>query len=381
MSQLVRGARVVTQGGVLDDGWVEVHAGHIVRLGRGRPPSADDEPAAGGAVVVPGFVDLHVHGGGGASFDAGTRRDAEDVVRFHRAHGTTTTMGSLVTASRLELLERVSALAPLVHTGTLAGLHLEGPWLSSVHAGAHDPSLLRAPEAAEVHAVLATGGGAVRVVTLAPELPGAVDAVRTAVAAGAVVAVGHTDATYEVTRNAIAAGARLGTHLFNAMRPLRHREPGPVAALLEDSQVTVELIADGVHVHPAVLQMVMSQVGPSRVALVTDAMAAAGTGDGMFRLGSMDVDVRDGVARLSGQDVIAGSTLTMDAAFRFAVVACGVSLADAATMTSHTPARVLGRADVGDIEVGRRADLVVLDDDLAVSAVMVAGRWLPDVLS
>ena len=380
MSQLVRGARVVTQGGVLDDGWVEVHADRIVRLGRGRPPSADDE-LTGGSVVVPGFVDLHVHGGGGASFDAGNSRDAEDVVRFHRAHGTTTTMGSLVTASRLQLVERVSALAPLVHAGALAGLHLEGPWLSSAHAGAHDPSLLRAPEADELQAVLAAGGGAVRIVTLAPELPGAVHAVRAAVAAGAVVAVGHTDASYEVTRNAIAEGARLGTHLFNAMRPLRHREPGPVAALLEDPRVTVELIADGVHIHPAVLRMVISQVGPSRVALVTDAMAAAGTSDGTFRLGSMEVDVRDGVARLSGQDVIAGSTLTMDAAFRFAVVACDVSLADAATMTSCTPARVLGRADVGDIEVGRRADLVVLDDDLAVKAVMVAGRWVPDVLS
>jgi N-acetylglucosamine-6-phosphate deacetylase len=241
--------------------------------------------------------------------------------------------------------------------------------------------LLRAPEADELQAVLAAGGGAVRIVTLAPELPGAVHAVRAAVAAGAVVAVGHTDASYEVTRNAIAEGARLGTHLFNAMRPLRQREPGPVAALLEDPRVTVELIADGVHIHPAVLRMVISQVGPSRVALVTDAMAAAGTSDGTFRLGSMEVDVRDGVARLSGQDVIAGSTLTMDAAFRFAVVACDVSLADAATMTSCTPARVLGRADVGDIEVGRRADLVVLDDDLAVKAVMVAGRWVPDVLS
>ena len=380
MSQLVRGARVVTQGGVLDDGWVEVHADRIVRLGRGRPPSADDE-LTGGSVVVPGFVDLHVHGGGGASFDAGNSRDAEDVVRFHRAHGTTTTMGSLVTASRLQLVERVSALAPLVHAGALAGVHLEGPWLSSAHAGAHDPSLLRAPEADELQAVLAAGGGAVRIVTLAPELPGAVHAVRAAVAAGAVVAVGHTDASYEVTRNAIAEGARLGTHLFNAMRPLRHREPGPVAALLEDPRVTVELIADGVHIHPAVLRMVISQVGPRRVALVTDAMAAAGTSDGTFRLGSMEVDVRDGVARLSGQDVIAGSTLTMDAAFRFAVVACDVSLADAATMTSCTPARVLGRADVGDIEVGRRADLVVLDDDLAVKAVMVAGRWVPDVLS
>jgi N-acetylglucosamine-6-phosphate deacetylase len=333
--------------------------------------------------VVPGFVDMHVHGGGGASYtDAdgiadGITDGISKAAGFHRRHGTTTTLASLVTAAPAELIGGVRALAAATETGTIAGIHLEGPWLSRSRCGAHDPALMRDPDPAEIDALLAAGGGAIRMVTLAPELPGAAEAIRRFRDAGVVVAVGHTEATYEQAIRAIAAGATVGTHLFNAMPPLHHREPGPALALLQDPTVTVELIADGVHVHPDLVRAVTRAVGAGRVALVTDAIAAAGCGDGAFRLGAVPVDVVSGVARVRGTATIAGSTATMDRLFR-AVGGGDAALAAAVQMTSATPARVLGFERVGALRAGYDANLVVLDRDLRVAAVMLRGDWVAD---
>jgi N-acetylglucosamine-6-phosphate deacetylase len=329
--------------------------------------------------VVPGFVDMHVHGGGGASYTDATGTDADGIANsaaFHLRHGTTTTLASLVTASPADLIAGVRALAEASRRGTVAGIHLEGPWLSRARCGAQDPSLMRNPDPAEIDAVLTAGDGAIRMVTLAPELPGADAAIRRFLDAGVVVAVGHTDATYEETQQAVVAGAAVGTHLFNAMPPLHHREPGPALALLQDPKVTVELIADGVHVHPAVVHEVIRAAGPERVALVTDAVAAAGCADGQYRLGAVPIDVVSGVARVHGTSTIAGSTATMDRLFRSVVAAAG--LAAAAQMTSTTPARALGLERVGSLRAGYDANLVVLDRDLQVAAVMVRGDWLVD---
>jgi N-acetylglucosamine-6-phosphate deacetylase len=214
-------------------------------------------------------------------------------------------------------------------------------------------------------------------VTLAAELPYADDAVRRIVGAGARAAVGHTDATYAQSREAIEAGATVATHLFNAMRPLHHREPGPVPALLEDERVTVELICDGVHLHPAVVRLAIEAAGPDRVTLVTDAMAATGAGDGDYVLGELAVRVEDGVARLVEGGAIAGSTLTMDRAFQFVVREAGVAIEDAVRMASANPAALLGVGDrVGSLAVGHDADLVVLDEEFALQAVMAKGSWL-----
>ncbi len=300
-----------------------------------------------GGYLLPGFVDLHVHGGGGGSYTTGDHHEAARVVDFHRRHGTTTTMASLVTAGLAELERVVVALADLVADGLLAGVHLEGPWLSPKQRGAHDPGLLRAPEAPEVERLLRLGRGTVRLVTLAPELDGGLAAVGRIVQAGAVAALGHTDATYAVTREALDAGATVGTHLFNAMRPVHHREPGPVVALLDDPRATVEVIADGVHVHPAMLRRAVTTKGAERVALVTDAMAAAGMADGDYQLGGLQVQVTDGVARLAEGDALAGSTLTMDAAFRGAVQESGLPLEVAARLASTTPGRCAGPARCG----------------------------------
>ncbi len=360
-------------------GWVEVTGDHVAASGGGTPSRPADVDLLD-ATVVPGFVDTHVHGGGGASFSEATPSAVDTAVGLHRTHGTTTMLASLVSATPDDLLRQVAALAGGVEDGVLAGVHLEGPWLSARRCGAHEPSTLRDPEPREVRAVLAAGRGTVRMVTLAPELDGATDAVRAVVEAGAVAAVGHTDATYDQARAAVAAGATVATHLFNAMRPVHHREPGPVVALVEDDRVTLELIADGVHLHPALLQEVVVRAGGDRVSLVTDAMAAAGMPDGGYEIGALAVDVVDGVARLAGADTIAGSTATMDALFRF-TVAHSPADADAALLaatrsTSVVPARALGLADVASLRPGAYADLVVLDADLAVTRVMRRGAWL-----
>ena len=375
MGTLLAGARVVHRAGVVEDGWLELDDGRITATGAGPPARAPDLAVAGGW-VLPGFVDIHVHGGGGASFDAGDHEEVRRALRFHRAHGTTTTLASLMTAGLGELERSLSSLAGLVESGELGGVHLEGPFLNPARCGAHDERLLRAPARDELERLLAAGRSSVRMVTLAPELDGGLDAVRAVVGNGAIAAIGHTDAGYEQTRAAVDAGATVATHLFNAMRPLHHRDPGPVLALLEDERVTLELICDGVHLHPGLVHSVLALAGPDRVALVTDAIATTGAGDGEYELGGRSVLVEDGVARLAGTDTLAGSTLTMDAALRLAVAA-GVSVPDAACSLSTTPARLLGLHErVGALEPGMDADLVVLDDDLCVQGVMAKGAWV-----
>ena len=365
--------RLVTPDGIVD-GWLETAGATITAVGPGEPPRPADRDVAG-QWVVPGFVDIHVHGGAGADFTTGSSEQARRIVALHRRHGTTTMLASLVTADVETMAASIDALAGLVDEGELAGIHLEGPFLAPTRRGAHDAGLLRVPEPDVVDRLVSAGPTRVRMVTLAPEQPAAIDAVRRLVDFGVVVAVGHTDATYDQTRAAIDAGAAVGTHLFNAMRPVLHREPGPVPALLEDDRVTVELICDGVHLHPATIRWVLRTASARRVALVTDAMAAAGAGDGDYVLGHLTVRVRDGVAR-QPDGTIAGSTLTMDRAFR-CVVDAGASVEEAVTMASTTPAEALGLADeIGSITVGRAADLVVLDRTLHVAAVMVKGSWI-----
>lgn len=364
--------RVVLPTGSVEPGWVELRGEHVTGAGGGLPPA----PAVHlPGTLVPGFVDQHCHGGGGASFTTGDPDEAARVIGTHRARGTTSLVASLVTDTVERLEAHVRALAPLVRSGGLVGLHLEGPWLSPNHCGAHDPSLLRAPDPVEVARVLDAGDGSVRMVTLAPELDGGLDAVRLLAARGVVAALGHTDARFDVSRAAIDAGVTVGTHLFNAMRGVHHREPGPVLALAGDERVVVELIADGIHLHPEVLRWAAAAT-PGRFALVTDAMGAAGAADGDYVLGPAAVQVRDGVARLTEGGAIAGSTLTMDRALRYAVTEAGVPFDLAVEAATATPARVLGLTDVGSIAMGKRADLVQLDGDLEVVAVMHRGAWL-----
>ncbi len=366
--------RVVTSAGLLEVGWVEVREETIVALGLGVPDQPLDVDL-NGRTLVPGFVDQHCHGGGGSSFITTDEHEARRAAELHLSHGTTSMLASLVSGSQVALTEQVEVLSGLVDDNTIVGIHLEGPWISSLHCGAHDVAELRAPQPQEVAAIFAVGAGRIKMVTIAPELDGAIEAIGQIVDAGAIAAVGHCDADYETTVAAIDAGARVATHLYNAIRPLSHRDPGAIGALLEDPRVDIELIADGTHLHRVVLNLVVREAGASRVSMITDAMAAAGAADGRYVLGELDVDVVDGVARLVDGGAIAGSTLTMDGALRFMTMTVGLPIAEVVEMVSTTPARVLGLADRGSIEVGRRADLVVLGTNLGVDGVMQGGVW------
>jgi N-acetylglucosamine-6-phosphate deacetylase len=378
------GARLVTPDGILDHGRLDIDGDRIAHVGQDRGAAADAVDLAG-ATVVPGFVDIHCHGGGGAGFTTGDAAQARTAAAYHRRHGTTTLLASLVTSPPELMLAATEAFAPLVADGTLAGLHYEGPYLSRARCGAQNPDFLRDPDLAELESLLAVDGGTVRMVTIAPERPGALDAIRFLVDRGVVVAVGHTDAGYEQVLAALDAGATIGTHVFNGMRPAHHRDPGAVFALLGPAGAACELIADGHHLHDGTLLFAASVTGPGRAVLVTDAMAAAGMPDGAYELGGQAVRVIDGVARLDDGGPadrpadqlpsIAGSTLTMDAAFRRAVAA-GLSEVDAARAAATTPAAVLGLTDRGALVAGHRADLVVLDGTRTVQRVMRAGEWL-----
>ena len=383
---LLTAGTVLTGRELLRPGWIEISGTTISAVGSGSPDRVADHDL-GAVTVVPGFVDTHVHGGGGASFSAGGAETAT-AAALHRRHGTTTLVASLVTESPGDLLRQVSSLAGDVRSGLIAGIHLEGPWLAEKRCGAHDPALLRDPDPEELDHVLRAGDGTIRMVTMAPERNGALEAIRRILDAGAVVAVGHTEATYRQTRTAIDAGATVATHLFNAMRPIHHREPGPVIALLEDPRVSVEVIADGVHIDPALYRHITASAGADRVSLVTDAMAAAGMPDGPYRIGPLAVDVTDGVAHLAGTDTIAGSTATMDRLFRFAVdhsAANGAPGEDEALLlavrqSSVNPARALGLPSPV-LAGGAGADLVVLDAELAVAAVLHRGEWVTEPVS
>lgn len=376
------GARVVVDDGVLEPGHVVVAGGRIRSVGAGEPPGADAERVdLGRAWLLPGFVDPHVHGGGGGDF---TRADPASHARaaaFHARHGTTSLVASTISAAPAELEDTVAALGAGVDRSArgarVIGIHLEGPFLCESRRGAQDPAHLRRPDVGELERLADVSGGAVRIVTLAPELPGATALIRRARELGIVAAAGHTDATYAQMLAARDAGVRVVTHTYNGMRGLHHREPGAVGAALDLDELACEVIADLVHAHPAAIRLLVRAKGPEGVVLVTDAISAAGMPDGAHSLGGSDIEVVDGRARLPGSDTIAGSTVTMDAAVRNAVAHLPVDLPRVSRMASGNAARLLGvDGDVGRVAPGLRADLVVLDDALRVTGTMVGGRWV-----
>ncbi|MGG7306542.1 N-acetylglucosamine-6-phosphate deacetylase [Curtobacterium sp. AB451] len=358
MSTLVRARRILTATHDLHDGWLAVNdAGTVLDSGSGTPPRTDTAVTIQGT-LLPGVVDLHAHGALGHDFATATTDGAALAAGHHRAHGTTSLIASVATGPVAETIAALGRLRVLVAEGALAGLHLEGPWLSPARRGAHRSDLLHAPDPAELDDFLTAADGALRIVTLAPELPGAIDAVGRLVDAGVVIAIGHTDASADETCAAIDAGATLVTHLFNGMPPLHHRRPGPVGVALTDDRVLVECIVDGHHLDPATVELVQ-RAAPDRLVLVSDAMAATGCGDGEHTIAGSAVSVRGGVAMLADGSSLAGSTITVqDAARR--LLDGGTPLPEVVAATSARPARLLGLP--APLTVGAPADVLVIDE-------------------
>jgi N-acetylglucosamine-6-phosphate deacetylase len=367
-------ARKLDAQGEIDDFWMLVDGDTIVSTGTGAGPDADEIIDVGGHWLTPGFIDLHSHGGGGHSYEDGPV-EILAALHTHRAHGTTRSLISLVSNPLSELEACLSEIADLTASDPLIlGSHLEGPYLAPGARGAHNPAFLREPQPAEIDSLLHAARGTLRQITLAPELPNALEALQVLVENGVVVAVGHTEADFETAERAFLTGARLLTHAFNAMPGIHHRAPGPIIAAFENPAVVLELILDGEHVHPDVASLAFRSA-PGRVALVTDSMAAAGSTDGNYTLGTLNVTVTDGLAMLSGTRTIAGSTLTQDVALALAIDRSGVEPRHAVAALTITPARILGiDKKHGMLAPGYFADAVVLDSRWRVQQVWANGE-------
>lgn len=367
MPHLIHARRLLTgsAGSPAREGWVRVEDGLVRETGHGTPPTTPDLTVPDGW-LAPAYVDIHCHGGGGGDFTSADAESVRTAAAFHARHGTGSLLASLVTAPVDALCAQLAVIADVIEAGDtiVRGSHLEGPFLSAARCGAQNPAYLTDPDLDGFARMVEAARGTLRMITVAPERPGSAELIDAARAAGVAVAVGHTDGTYDECTAAFDRGATVATHLFNGMRPLHHREPGPIGASL-DARAWVELINDGIHLHPATLRTVLA-ARPDRAVLVTDAIAASGVPDGQYELGGLAVTVADGAARLTDGGSLAGSTLTMDEAVRRAVDAgVDVELAVAAA-TSHSAAAV-GLADRGRIEVGAPADLLHIHDDLTTT--------------
>jgi N-acetylglucosamine-6-phosphate deacetylase len=382
---LIFNANIVTEQGVVENGILRVAGGVIVLLEQQSQvdvlklsPEAQLIDAAG-SWLLPGFIDVHVHGGYGADFMDSNRETLDTITRFHALHGTTAMLATTVTASH-EALERVLSEVGRYVLGEmpyaqLLGVHLEGPFISPKWPGAQNPDFIELPQRGWLEDWHERYPQLVRMLTLAPEREGALDLIAWLRDHGIVAACGHTDATYADMQSAVGAGLTHAVHTFNAMKGLHHREPGTVGAVLTDGRVSAEVIADGHHVHPAAIRLLTQAKQQHNLLLITDAISAAGLGDGDYELGGLAVAVQGGVARLKEGGSLAGSTLTMIDALRFMVREIGASVPEASRYASGNPAKLL-RADdrIGAIAVGKQADLLLVSPDLTLERVWVQGQ-------
>jgi N-acetylglucosamine-6-phosphate deacetylase len=358
VKQHIHAAQAVVEADVVSNICIEVSQGLISAIAYDCTTEADRIVQG---TLIPGFVDIHCHGGGGFYFSDVDTANIEKARLTHRERGTTTLLASLVTQPIGVLEEEIQRLIPLVNKGVFAGIHLEGPYLSEARCGAHQPDLLRSPEIEELSALIDCGAGTIVMVTLAPELEGGIEAIKYLTSRGVKVALGHSQASAATTEEALKAGASLITHFSNGMPKLEDSVGTITASALSASKIPLELILDGAHISDATLAAVKDS-GENRIILVTDAISAAGGSDGHYQIGALVVTVENGIARLDSNGSLAGSTLTMDLAF-INLLKSGSSLSQAVSAASTLPARTLGLNDVGSISVGKKAHLLELTSE------------------
>ena len=329
--------------------WLEIEDGVIRSINSGATPEYDLRYEG---ILIPGFVDIHCHGGGGKYFASLTDSEISQVIATYRAGGTIAGLASLVTEPIPNLISQIKRLVPFAQRGEIAGIHLEGPYLSHARCGAHDPNLLRTPTIAEVQTLLDAGQGFIKMITIAPELDGALEVIEYLAKSGVIAAIGHSQSDAATAQAAIDRGASVVTHFNNAM-PKVVDGPGTMSsAVISELRVSLELILDGEHVATQIVRDVF-EAAPNRIVMVTDAMSAAGSTDGSYQIAGLEVTVKDGVARLASNGSLAGSTLTMAKAFNHALNEIGVSITEAVHAASTLPALILGRSDLGEIAVGK----------------------------
>lgn len=376
MKTVLTNAKLYTPFNIIEPATVVIENGRIKRVLEGK---SEEGINLEGKILVPGFVDTHIHGCCGYDANDGTvesfLRMSESLVKY----GVTSFIPTTVTASHEELLKASIAVAEAMNVqkrelrgARILGLHLEGPYINVEAKGAQNPAFIRKPDFNEFLEYWMASKGNIREITLAPEIEGALEFIGKVSELGVIVQIGHTRATYEETKRGIIAGAKKATHLFNAMRGFHHREPGTVGACLESDDVYLELICDLIHVSAVAIKLVYKVAGPERIVLITDAISAAGLPDGKYELGGLRVVVKEGICRLE-DGTLAGSTLTMDKAVKN-LVKIGIPLRDVLIMATATPARALGRADIGVIKPGSNADLVVLNEKLEVEKTYIGGH-------
>jgi N-acetylglucosamine-6-phosphate deacetylase len=383
---LLHAGRALTPATEINDAGILIRDGVVEAIGPRSAmtlPAGAQEIRATDKTAIPGFVDLHIHGAGGRDVMEGSSVALRTVTSKVREYGTTSIVATTVTASTDETLRAVEGIAAYIahqyeteepHAEIL-GIHFEGPFISKLRRGVHPAEWIQLPSAETLNRFLKAAAGNARILTIAPEVLGATPCIDAAREAGLVVSIGHTDATYEQARAAMARGAHSATHVYNAMRPFTHRDPGVIGAVLTSPDINAELIADGVHVEEAAMKLLLMAKGAAHVTLVSDGLSATGMPDGKYTLGGFEVTVSGGVCR-NAEGILAGSTLTLDRALRN-IVALGTSLPDAVRMLTLNPATLLGiEFKKGSLRAGADADILLLDDGLRVTNIWVRGLAL-----
>ena len=380
---LIHAGRALTPTTEIDDAGILIREDIIEAIGPRSGmslPAGAQEIRATEKTVVPGFIDVHIHGAGGHDVMEGNASALRSITRKVSEYGTTSLVATTVTASTDETLRAVEGIASYIARqreaeeprAEILGIHLEGPFISKERRGVHPSEWIQPPSAETLGRFLKAAAGSARILTIAPEVLGAAPCIDAAREAGLVVSMGHTDATYEQARAAIVRGARSATHLYNAMRPFTHRDPGVIGAVLTSPDINAELIADGVHVEEGAMKLLLLAKGVAHVTLVSDGLSATGMPDGKYTLGGFEVTVSGGVCR-NAEGILAGSTLTLDRALRN-IVALGTSLPDAVRMLTLNPASLLGiEFKKGSLRVGGDADILLLDEGLHVTNVWARG--------